>query len=101
MPTHGTLKVNATNQKGYSHTHTSSTSLTVQKTVGFLILLLCAVRIWRCIYSFFGIHIIQPLCIKGDTMNYKDTFILTADDCPAEEGVVPTIKEGKTKPIHA
>ena len=34
-------------------------------------------------------------------MNYYDTFILVADDCPAEEGIVPTVKEGKSKPIHA
>jgi hypothetical protein len=34
-------------------------------------------------------------------MNYKDTFILVADDCPVEEGVVPAVKEGKSKPIHA
>ena len=33
--------------------------------------------------------------------NYYETFILVADDCPAEKGVVPVVKEGKAKPIHA
>lgn len=34
-------------------------------------------------------------------MNYIDTFILVADDCPAESGIIPIVKEGKHKPIHA
>ncbi len=34
-------------------------------------------------------------------MNYVDTFIIVADDCPAEEGVKPVVKECKAKPIHA
>ena len=34
-------------------------------------------------------------------MNYYETFILVAEDYPAKEGVVPIIKEGITKPIHA
>lgn len=34
-------------------------------------------------------------------MNYYDTFILVADDCPATQGVIPVAKEGKAKPIHA
>lgn len=34
-------------------------------------------------------------------MNYKNTFILVADDCPAEKGIVPIAKEGKAKPMHA
>jgi hypothetical protein len=34
-------------------------------------------------------------------MNYKNTFMLVADDCPAEKGIVPIAKEGKAKPIHA
>ena len=33
-------------------------------------------------------------------MNYKNTFILVADDCPVECGVVPVVKAGKSKPIH-
>lgn len=33
-------------------------------------------------------------------MNYQNTFILVADDCPVNEGVVPIVKEGKSKPIH-
>jgi hypothetical protein len=53
--THGTLKVNAKDQKGQPHTDTSSTSETVQKTVGFLLLLLNAVRIWCFDYSLVGI----------------------------------------------
>jgi hypothetical protein len=34
-------------------------------------------------------------------MNYIDTFILVANDCPAEEGIIPVVKEGKILPIHA
>lgn len=34
-------------------------------------------------------------------MNYIETFILVAEDCPAQHGVEPTIKAGKPKPIHA
>lgn len=34
-------------------------------------------------------------------MNYIDTFILVAEDCPAEEGIIPVVKEGKAPPIHA
>jgi hypothetical protein len=33
-------------------------------------------------------------------MNYIDTFIMIADDCPTSKGIVPTVKEGKPKPIH-
>ncbi len=34
-------------------------------------------------------------------MNYLDTFILVADDCLAEKGIVPTSKEGKPRSHHA
>ena len=34
-------------------------------------------------------------------LNYYETFILVADDCPAMEGVIPTVKVGKAPPIHA
>jgi hypothetical protein len=33
-------------------------------------------------------------------MNYNNAFILIADDCLVEEGVVLEAKEVKTKPIH-
>lgn len=34
-------------------------------------------------------------------MNYYDTFILVADDCLADRGITPVIKEGKARPHHA
>jgi hypothetical protein len=34
-------------------------------------------------------------------MTYTDTFIQAADGCAADEGVIPQVKMGKTKPIHA
>jgi len=34
-------------------------------------------------------------------MNYFDTLILVADDCSATKGIIPVVKEGKSKPIHA
>ncbi len=34
-------------------------------------------------------------------MNYYDTFILAADDCPVTKGIIPVVKEGKAKSIHA
>ncbi len=33
-------------------------------------------------------------------MNYYDTFILAADDCPVTKGIIPAVKEGNAKPIH-
>jgi hypothetical protein len=32
-------------------------------------------------------------------MNYQDTFITVAPDCPVDHGVIPTAK-GDVKPIH-
>jgi hypothetical protein len=55
MPTHGTLKVNAKDQKNQAHTGTSSTSLTAQKMIKFLPFLLSAVRKWCFKYSLVGI----------------------------------------------
>lgn len=34
-------------------------------------------------------------------MSYFQTFIQTAEDCPAQVGVIPITKDGKTKTIHA
>lgn len=34
-------------------------------------------------------------------MNYKSTFLLVADDCPAEQASEPPTKEGKPKSIPA
>ena len=34
-------------------------------------------------------------------MNYLDTFILVAEDCLAERGIIPITKEGKPRSHHA
>ena len=34
-------------------------------------------------------------------MNYRETFILVAADCPAKEGLVPAVKEGRARSIAA
>lgn len=34
-------------------------------------------------------------------MNYFNTLILIADDCSTHRGIIPTVKDGRPKPIHA
>ena len=34
-------------------------------------------------------------------MNYFQTFIQVAENCPTQIGIIPISKEGKAKPIHA